>query len=373
MNFGFSEEQEMLRTQARRFLNDRCPISRVREIAREDKGVCRDVWQEMARLGWLGLTLPESFGGAEMNWIDLIVLLEELGRSLHPSPFISTTLAATALLRHGSADQKEQWLPAIADGSCIATLALIDEEDAYDTTGVSLKAQSEGKELVLSGHKPFVADIAAADVFIVGFRDEHNEPGLAIVARTQSGISIEQSSNLDRTKPSGSLHLDAVRITADAILGGRSVGTSAIEELLDLGALAVSAESIGVCDAILEISTQYAKDRIQFGSPIGRYQGIKHPLADIYTDIECMKSLTYYAAWAVANHREDIPLAVSRAKAYCSSAICNAGAVGIQTHGAIGYTEEYDLQLFLKRSKWVRGSYGNDDYHYDRVAATGSI
>ena len=369
MDFGFSEAQELLRTQARSFLQDRCPMSRVREIALEDDGFSREIWLEMARLGWLGLTLPEACGGVELSWIDLLVILEELGRSLHPSPFISTTLAATALMKHGSAAQKQRWLPAIADGSCIATLALLDEEDSYHATGVTLKAQVDGEGLVLSGRKPFVADSAAADVFIVAFRGEDNDAGLAVVARTQSGVSIEKCNNLDRTKPSGSLQLDGVRLAADAILdGSQPVNDSAVEGLLELGALAVSAESIGVCDAILEMTTGYAKERVQFGSPIGRYQGVKHPLADIYSDIECMKSLTYYAAWAEASRGDEFSLAVARAKAYCSTAINNAGVVGLQTHGAIGYTEEYDFQLFLKRSKWARGSYGNEDYHYERVA-----
>ncbi len=373
MNFGFSEEQELLRDQVRRFLKERSPVSRIRELAKGDEGVCRETWQEMAGLGWLGLVVPESFGGSDLSWIDLAVVLEELGRSLHPSPYVSTTLAACALLRHGSAAQQSEWLPTISDGTCVPTLALFDDAIAYGVDAISLQASPEDGDLVLSGCKRFVADAAVADAFLVAFRDTEAQLTLAIVHATQRGVSVEKCSNLDRTKPSGSLRLEGVRIGADAVLGGAPIGTAALESLLDLGALAVSAESIGVCEAILEMTTEYAKQRIQFGSPIGRYQGIKHPLADIYVDIECMKSLTYYAAWAVTTEQDDAALAVSRAKAYSSTAITNAGVTGIQSHGAIGYTEDYDLQLFLKRSKWARASYGDEDFHYDRVAAIGDV
>ncbi|MDX1736515.1 MAG: acyl-CoA dehydrogenase family protein, partial [Halioglobus sp.] len=314
MNFGFTEEQELLRTQVRRFLNERSPLSRTRELAKGDEGICRETWQEMAGLGWLGLTVPESFGGSDLSWIDLTVVLEELGRSLHPSPYVSTTLAACALLRHGSDAQKSEWLPTISDGTCVPTLALFDAANAFGIEAISLQAERDNGDLVLRGCKRFVADAAAADIFLVAFRDTEAHLTLAIVPATQPGVSVVNCSNLDRTKPSGSLRLEGVRIEADAVLGDGPIGTAALEGLLDLGALAASAESIGVCEAILEMTTEYAKQRVQVGSPIGRYQGVKHPLADIYVDIECMKSLTYYAAWAVTNRRDDAALAVSRAK-----------------------------------------------------------
>ena len=373
MNFGFTEEQELLRAQVRRFLEEHSPVARTRELANSDAGICRETWHQMAGLGWLGLTLPESHGGSELSWIDLTVVLEELGRSLHPSPFVSTTLAACALLAHGSAAQKSAWLPKIAEGACVATLALYDEANAYGVEAISLQADTDDGDLVLNGTKRFVEDAAVADIFLVAFRDAQGQLTLAIVPAAQSGVSIEQSRNLDRTKPSGSLLLEDVRIEADAVLAEGPIGTAALESLLDLGALAASAESIGVCEAILGMTTEYAKQRVQFGSPIGRYQGVKHPLADIYVDIECMKSLTYYAAWAVTTGQDDAALAVSRAKAYCSEAANNAGVTGIQTHGAIGYTEDYDLQLFLKRTKWARASFGDEDFHYDRVAAIGDL
>ena len=373
MNFGFTEDQELLRAQVRKFLRERSPVARTRELANSDTGICRETWRDMAELGWLGLALPEAFGGSDLSWIDLTVVLEEMGRSLHPSPYVSTTLAACALLAHASEDQKSEWLPKIAEGDCVATMALNDEANTYGVDAVSLRANPHDGDLVLHGCKRFVADAAVADIFLVAFRDAQAKLALAILPATQPGVSIETVRNLDRTKPSGSLRLEGVRIGADAVLGGAPMGTAALESLLDLGALAASAESIGVCEAILEMTTEYAKQRIQFGSPIGRYQGIKHPLADIYVDIESMKSLTYYAAWAVTTGQDDAALAVSRAKAYCSTAINNAGVTGIQSHGAIGYTEDYDLQLFLKRTKWARASFGDEDFHYDRLTAIGHL
>lgn len=372
MNFGFSEEQEILRAQARKFLEDQCPIPQVRQIAASDQGYSQELWQQVAELGWLGMTVPEDQGGIGMDWVDLIVLLEETGRALFPSPFISTTLAASAISQFGSAKQQSQWLPAIIDGSCIATLALLDKEDYYSSEAIQLTGNANGGNYQLSGSKTFVQDAGLAQLFVTVFRtgSGSDDFALALIARDQTGVSIDTASNLDRTKPSGTVSFDSVTIGADAI---SLVSSAGIDRLIDFGALAVSAESIGVCEGILDMTSQYAKDRSQFGHPIGHFQGVKHPLADIYVDIECMKSLTYYAAWSLSTEQDDIALAIARAKAYCSEKTCNAGVVGIQMHGAIGYTEEYDLQLYLKRSKWSRAQFGDEDFHYDRVAAMGGI
>lgn len=367
MNFGFSEEQEMLRVQARKFLEDQCPIPQVRAIAAGEDGYSKALWQQVADLGWLGLTLPEEQGGIGMDWVDLVVLLEETGRSLFPSPFISTTLAATAISKFGTAQQCEKWLPGIIDGSCIATLALLDEQDNYSAESIELMASPGGEGYTLNGNKSFVQDAGAANLFVVAFRTD-SDIALALIPADQDGVSVDKADNLDRTKPGGTLNLDAVAVATDAAM---EAGSKGIGELVGLGALAVSAESIGVCEGILDMTVQYAKDRIQFGHPIGHFQGVKHPLADIYVDIECMKSLTYYAAWAVSTQQPDIELAIARAKAYCSEGATNAGVTGIQMHGAIGYTEEYDLQLYLKRSKWSRAQFGDEDFHYDRVASMG--
>jgi alkylation response protein AidB-like acyl-CoA dehydrogenase len=369
MNFGFSQEQDMLRVQARKFLEDQCPIPQVRAIAQGRKSCSKALWQQVADLGWLGLTVPEDQGGVGMDWVDLVVILEETGRSLFPSPFISTTLAATTISQFGTEPQQQQWLPSIMNGSCIATLALLDNEDYYSSDSIELQAETTKESVVLTGNKSFVQDAAEANLFLVAFRNG-SELALALVAADQQGVSIQPTTNLDRTKPSGTVSLNEVSIRLDSVV---NCGADGISNIIGQGALAVSAESIGVCEGILDMTAQYAKDRTQFGHPIGHFQGVKHPLADVYVDIECMKSLTYYAAWALSTGQQDSELAIARAKAYCSEKTCNAGVVGIQMHGAIGYTEEYDLQLYLKRSKWSRAQFGDEDFHYDRVAAMGGM
>jgi alkylation response protein AidB-like acyl-CoA dehydrogenase len=375
MDFGFSEEQELLREQVRKFLDDQCAIPQVRTIAASEEGFCRKLWGELSELGWLGLTLPEEYGGVGLSWVDLVVVLEETGRSLFPSPLLSTTLAATAINDFGTPAQKQRWLPGLADGSCIGTLALLDEQDFLAPHAIQLTAESAGDGYRLSGEKRFVQDATAADIFVVAFRTgpADDNLGLAVVSRDTDGVTVEETEGWDRTKRTGVVTLNGVTIAADAVLGEAALGAAAIETLIDCGALAVSAEAIGVCEGILSLTSQYALDRKQFGSPIGRYQGVKHPLAEIYVDIECMKSLVYYAAWALDEESEDAAAAIARAKAYASESTCNAGVTGVQLHGAIGYTDEYDMQLFIKRSKWSRATYGDEDFHYDRVASFGGL
>ncbi|MAT95491.1 MAG: hypothetical protein CME59_23225 [Halioglobus sp.] len=375
MDFGFSEEQDLLRAQVRKFLEDQCPLEQVRQIAAGDEGYCPRLWGQLAELGWLGLTLPEEFGGLGLSWVDLVVILEETGRSLFPSPLLSTLLAATVIDQHGTAEQRQRWLPALIDGSSIATVALLDEQDYLVPQAIQLQGAAGDGGYRLSGEKRFVQDATAADLFLVAFRTGPGDDdlGLALVPRQAQGVSVADTEGWDRTKRSGVLTLDAVQVDADQLLGAAMLGAPAIASIIDYGALAVSAEAIGVCEGILNLTSQYALDREQFGSPIGRYQGVKHPLAEIYVDIECMKSLVYYAAWALEAQPDDAPAAIAKAKAYAAERTCNAGVAGVQLHGAIGYTDEYDMQLFMKRSKWSRATYGDEDFHYDRVAGYGGI
>ncbi|MED5261465.1 MAG: acyl-CoA dehydrogenase [Myxococcota bacterium] len=239
-----------------------------------------------------------------------------------------------------------------------------------------MRGDADGGDFVLQGEKHFVPDGAQADVAIVAFRigsGGDSELGLALVDLSASGVSVEDVRTLDRTKRLATLKLDGVRVGPESILGGTSGMTGAIERLLDRGAIAITAEMIGSSEAAHALTVQYAKDRVQFGSPIGRFQGVKHPLAEGYVDIESMKSLLYHAAWALDANPEDVPQSASKAKGLASEAFTRIGVTGIQLHGAVGYTEEYDIQLYLKRSKWARPMYGDEDYHYDRVATLGGI
>jgi len=372
MNFGFSEEQELLRREVRKFLDDRCPRSEVRKHA--GRGLAVELWREVSTLGWPGLTVPESYGGAGLGWIDLVVLLEETGRSLFPSPLVSTTLAAAALIQFGDDAQRARHLPALASGEAIGALALLESSDVLGPAGVGLIGKPDGSGYRLSGTKCFVPDAGSATLFVVPFRTGSGADDLALglVERTARGVSANAFPTIDATKPMGDLVLDDVHVAADALLAsGR--GAAPLAALLDRGAVAVTAEMIGAAEEALALTVEYAKQRIQFGQPIGRFQGVKHPLAEHYVDVESFKSLLYFAAWALDESPRAASLAASRAKAYASEAFARLGIDGVQLHGAVGYTAEYDIQLYLKRSKWARPAFGDADYHYERVAALGGL
>ena len=228
---------------------------------------------------------------------------------------------------------------------------------------------------MLHGQKHFVPDAAQADLVIVAFRsgEADEDVTLALIEAHADGIECENVAGIDRTKRLGTLSFDGAPVAQDAILGEPGAGWPAIARLLDRGAIAVTAEIIGASEAALALTVQYAKDRIQFGSPIGRYQGVKHPLAEAYVDVESIKSLLYYAAWALDARPDEVPFSAAKAKGFASEAFNQIGITGIQLHGAVGYTEEYDIQLYLKRSKWARPMFGDEDYHYERIATFGRI
>ncbi len=369
MNFGFSEEQDLLRGEARKLLDEQCPMKEVRRLGESPEAYSSALWKQLGELGWLGLTLPEEYGGAGLQWIDLVVLLEEAGRGLFPSPLISSTLAAAAVLRSGSEEQKRAKLPALADGSLIGTVALAEESGVFGTEGIELRGERRGDGWVLNGVKCFVTDPEAADFFVVAFRSGEGaeDLALAVVDADSPGVSAQSFAMMDTTKRLGNLSLDRVRVPADAILGGAGGACHEVGRLFDCCAVAVTAELLGATEAALDMTVGYAKDRIQFGSPIGRFQGVKHPLAEMFVQVESAKSLLYYAAWAIDAQPDDVPRAVSRAKAYASDAFVRIGIDGVQLHGTLAYTDEYDMQLYLKRSKWAPPMFGDSDYHYDRL------
>ncbi|MBW2231027.1 MAG: acyl-CoA/acyl-ACP dehydrogenase [Deltaproteobacteria bacterium] len=375
MNFGFDDQQELLRQEIRKLLEERCPMEEVRRIAGSESGHAPELWKQLGELGWLGLALPEEHGGAGLGWVDLAVVFEEAGRVLLPAPLVSTILAGAAIVDAGSDEQCRARLPALADGSRIGTLALFDAADQPIPSGVTLRAEADGQGFRLTGEKPYVADAGVADLFVVAFRSgkKAQEVGLALVDGEADGVSVETRAGIDATRRQGTLRLDGVRIAADALLGAPGDAWPAISRAFDRGAAAVTAEMIGAAEAMLEMTVQYAKDRIQFGSPIGRYQGVKHPLAEAFVDIECMKSLLYYTAWALEESPDEVSFSVSKAKGLASEAFTQIGISGIQLHGAIGYTEASDVHLYLRRSKWARTAFGDEVFHYDRVASLGGL
>ncbi len=375
MNFGFTEEQELLRAEVRKFLDQNAPLEQVRKFVETPEGFDRALWNRMAELGWVGLCVPETYGGVGLDLETLMVVLEETGRTLFPSPLVSTVLASQAIARFGSEAQQAAWLPGLADGTRVGSFALIEESDDLAPEGVALRGEADGDEIVLSGTKTLVPDGAVADLLVVAFRggDDAESLGLAVVERGAAGLGTTELTTMDLTKRMARLDFEGVRVSKDAILGEVAGGWAAIQWLVDLGAALVTAESAGAAENALAITTQFAKERIQFGEPIGRFQGVKHPLAQMYVDVENVKSLVYYAIWAIDQDDPGAPAAVSRAKALASDVFPGQGIDGVQLHGGVGYTWEYDIQLYLKRGKWMRPVFGDADYHYERVAAMGEL
>ena len=369
MDFGFSEEQELLRSEVRKLLDEACPLSQVRALRETPEGHSPEVWKQLGELGWLGLIVPEAHGGAGLGWLDLIVLLEETGRSLFPGPLVSNTLAAATLADAGDEGQQGRWLPGLADGSRIGTVALLDEREAFWPEAIRLRGQRDGNGWRLSGEKRFVTDPSAANLFVVAFRtgDAPDALALGVVEEDAPGVSARSFPTLDQTRRLGNLELADVHIANDAVLGASDEAWPAIERLLDRGATALAAEMLGSAQAALDLTVQYAKDRVQFGSPIGRFQSVKHPLAEMHVQLESARSLLYYAAWALDESPADVPRAVSRTKALMTEAFNRIGTEAIQLHGTLAFTEEYPVQLYYKRSKLVRPLFGDADHHYDRL------
>ncbi|MDZ7684881.1 MAG: acyl-CoA dehydrogenase family protein [Gammaproteobacteria bacterium] len=364
MNFGFTEEQELLRDQVRRFLEQHASSEQVRVLAGTERGFSDEHWQQMADLGWLGLVIHSDFDGVGLGWVDLVVVLEEMGRRLFPSPFIPHTLAASAIAEFGNDAQKKSLLPAMARGEKIATVALFDVDDIPTVDHVTLETSGG----TLAGKKPFVPEAGAADIFLVAFRDG-NELKLAVIDRTTAGVEISTSATMDTTKRTGTLILDNVDIGGDAVM---PLGEDGLERLLDEGAVAITAEMIGAAEAIATMTTDYAKERIQFDHPIGKYQGVKHRLAEMYVDIESFKSLLYYAAWTVAEapgNSHDPPHSPRRTPRMPSHR--SVSTVSSCTARSALRPSTMPSSI-LERSKWARPMFGDADFHYERVARIGN-
>jgi alkylation response protein AidB-like acyl-CoA dehydrogenase len=365
--FGFTEEQDMLRASVRRFLEQRCTIKEVRKLKITPQGYSEELWQEMAKAGWLGVTMPEQVGGLGLSWLDLTVILEEIGRGLFPSPFLSNTLAATAILELGNDTQKQALLPSLINGKCKATLALFEETSSIHAASTQLKGEKNSNGYVLNGTKRAVLDPESADHFIISFRTAAGELALAIVDAKTSGVTAKAYPLMDETKRMGNVTFSNVAIRDDDLVCAGKAAELAFERLLDQGALAMSAEMSGATDAALRITVQYAKDRTQFGHAIGHFQAVKHPLAEVYVDLESFRALLYYGAYAHDLRKPELSRVASLAKAYATETLNRIGTDAIQIHGATGYMTEVDIHLYYMRSKWARPVYGDSAAHYERA------
>ena len=374
MDFGFNQEQELLRATARKFFESECPSEFVRARMAEPAGVTDAFWARLAEQGWLGLIYPEEYGGAGLGFVDLTVLMEEMGRAVMPGPFFSTVLlGGLTILEAGSAAQKNEWLSKISAGEAKATLAFTEPNARWDAAAVTVTARESGGGFTLNGTKLFVLDAHLADVLVVVARTREGkrpEDGLSLflVPRGAKGVDVKLLPTMDQTRKLCEVIFTDVAVGADALLGARDGAWAPLSRVLDRATVALCAEMCGGAQRVLDMTTEYAKIRVAFGKPIGSYQGVKHKAADMLVEIENAKSLTYYAAWAVDENVPEAPLAASMAKAYVSDAYRKAAGTGIQLHGGIGFTWEHDLHLYFKRAKSSEFSFGDATWHRERVA-----
>ena len=373
MNFGFNEEQELLRNTARKFFENECPSDTVRKLMETPEGMSAELWKKLAEQGWLGLIFPEPYDGMALGLVDLVVLMEEMGRAVAPGPYFSTVLlGGLAILEAGSDAQKKEWLPKIAAGDKRVALAWMEPSAQLGPAGVTLTAAEKGGTYTLSGTKLFVHDAHTADALVVAAR---TRPGagpdgvsLFLLPKGTKGLAVTLLPTTDQTRKLCEVACSDVTVGADALLGAAGAGWTPLARVLDRATVALCAEMCGGAQKVLDMTVEYAKIRQAFGRPIGSYQGVKHRAADMLVDVENSKSITYYAAWALDENSPEAPLAVSMAKAYVSDAFRRVAAAGIQLHGGIGFTWEHDLHLYFKRAKGSEFTFGDATHHRERVA-----
>ena len=368
MHFGFSPEQELLRNSARELLSHECPMPRVREWMEEPGGFDPELWTKLAELGWLGILIPEEYGGSGLGFVDLVVLLEEMGRALFPSPFLGTLQGTLAVLRAGSPTQRKEILSAVAGGERILSLAITEEAGTEELRDLETRASRDGPAYRITGTKLFVPDGQNADQIVVVARTEGGgDPGvsLLLVEREAPGLELRPLDSIDQTRRIAELRFDGVRAE---LLGEDLAGWNVWRWVRDRALVALAAEAVGGVEKVLEDSVAYAKQRVQFGKPIGVNQAIKHKCADMLIDLESSRSITHYAAWNAAEDLEQTSLFASMAKAFTSDAYRRASAENIQIHGGVGFTWEYDCHLYFRRAKAIEVSYGDSVHHREQVA-----
>jgi alkylation response protein AidB-like acyl-CoA dehydrogenase len=372
MDLNLTEEQEMLKTMARDFLADKCPKSLVKEMYEDEKGYSPELWKEMVDLGWPGLVFPEEYGGSGMSFLDLSVLLEEIGRACLPGPFLSTVvLGGLPILQAGSDEQKQEYLPKITGGEAIFTLALTEPSAQYTADSIEVNATPEGDNYVINGTKLFVPDANIADYMLCAARTDEKaeaENGITvfIVDAKSPGISYTVLKTISGDKLC-EVVFDNVKVSKENILGEVNQGWKVVSKIIQQAAIAKCCTMIGAMQQTLEMTIDYAKDRKQYDHPIGSLQVIQHYCANMATDIDGSKFSTYQAAWMLS---EELPCAkeVAIAKAYISEAFRRVSTLAHQIHGAIGCTMDHDLQFYTKWGKAADLSFGDADFYREIVA-----
>ncbi len=371
MDLRLSEEQEMLRTAARDFLAKECPKAKVRELEEDEKGYSTEMWKKMAELGWMELIIPEEYGGMELPFQNLTILLEEMGRNVLPGPFLCTMVSTFPILDVGTEEQKRKLLPKIAHGELILTMALLEASGTFDASGITTKAKPKGDNFIINGTKLFVEMAHVADYLICAARTTDEAPPekaitLFIVDAKAAGIHCERMPTIGIDKLC-EVRFEDVLVPRKNQLGELDKGWSAMQRATKKGTIAKCAESIGGMQACVEMTVAYSKERVQYDRPIGAFQALQHIMADMWIAMETSRYLTYEATWLES---EGLPCdkEASMAKSYVNEAYNYVSKWGVRLHGGIGTTRDHDISLYYRRAKAADTTFGSTDFHRELVA-----
>jgi len=364
-DFGYTDDHELLRKTARRLFSAKCAVSEIRRLADDDIGFSGELYQEMAELGWLGLVLPESVGGADLDTLSLAMVLEEMGRCLLPSPFLGSVLAALAIRRTGGDDIARRWLPDIVTGKTIATIALSEPDASWEPESVRSRAERTAGGYALSGTKTHVMWGQHAGILVAPFL-ENDERALFAIELPRPGVTIEPEVCIDGTRRTARITLANARVDDSARIGGDSV--EALRWIHTIGFVMTAAELLGCSEAVLSITRDYANERIQFARPIGSFQAVKHPIVNVMIDLEMTRSLVVGAAAALDHEPERAEMLSRMAKASATDSCLFACDRGIQTHGGFGFTWDCDVHFYYKRALWGAATLGDGRHHRRKLA-----
>jgi len=364
MDFDFNETQNILLNSAKSFLAKEAK-DLFREVEKTDEGYSADIWQKMAELGWLGVVFPEEYGGIEGNFLDLVLILEEMGKVLFPGPFIPTVISGLAILDYGTGPQKDDLLPKLIEGKLLLSPAHIKPNPAIAAMKLEDEVGAEDGNFTLSGTRLFVPFGHVTDMFIYGAEMEKGTTFFLVDAKN-SGITPVALDSIGADKPC-EVKLEGVKVQESDILGTMGKGDEIVRKIAERGALAESAFMLGMLEQVLKLSVEYAKEREQFERKIGSFQAIQHQCANMATDVEQVKFLTYEAAWKLS---QNLPAKkeISMAKAWASDASRRVSLMGVKIHGGTGVSEEHDMQLYFRRAKGCEVAYGDGDFHREIVA-----
>ena len=374
MPLVLTEEQSMLRDSARGLISDKAPVAHLRSLrdTKDATGFSRELWKAFAGMGFTGLLVPENFGGSGLGAVEAGVVMEEIGRTLMPSPFLSTAvLAASALVRGGSDAQKAAYLPKISDGSLLAALA-VDEGAKHRPLQIKLQAVRSGNGFKLSGSKAFVVDGHTADLLIVAARTggsagERNGLTLFLVDPKAKGLAVERTAMVD-SHNAARIEFSNVEVNADSVLGEVDQGGALLEGLLNIGRGAVASEMVGLSEEVFSRTVTYLKERKQFGKLIGEFQSLQHRAAELYIDIEITRAAVLKALQTLDGDFDKASAAVAVAKARAGTTATRAVQEGVQMHGGMGMTDQFDIGFFMKRARVCQELFGDSNYHADQLA-----